>query len=78
MQKERYKGQKNRTLEPFIIQRSALLFRSWQPNFQSYLKNVKVPTSKFQGEQYLQHLQNSTWNILLLAQWPQKQNFLTF
>ena len=30
-----------------IIQRSALLFGGWQPNFQSYLKNFEVLASKF-------------------------------
>ena len=34
-------------LEPFVIQKSALLFRGWQPNFQKWLQNFKVAASKF-------------------------------
>ena len=36
-----------RTLESFVIQRSALIFRGWQPNFQEWLQNFKVAASKF-------------------------------
>ena len=47
------------TLEPFVIQRSALPFRGWQPNFQKWLQNFEVITSKF--------------NIKWPPQWPQKR-----
>ena len=37
----------------FVIQRSALIFRGWQRNFQSYLKNFEVAASKFTLERPL-------------------------
>ena len=41
------KTKKIKTLEPFVVQRSALLFWSWQRNFLSYLKKFKVAALKF-------------------------------
>ena len=35
------------TLEPFVMQRSALLFRGWQPNFQKWLQNFDFTASNF-------------------------------
>ena len=34
-------------MEPFVIQRSALLFQGWQPNFQKWLQNFDFAASNF-------------------------------
>ena len=36
-----------RTFEPFVIQKSALLFQHWQPIFKKWLQNFEVTASKF-------------------------------
>ena len=41
-------------------QRSALLFGGWQPNFQSYLKNIEVAASKFNIERPLPSMASQT------------------
>ena len=47
-------------MESFVIQRSALLFGGWQPNFQNLLHNLEVAASKFRID--LNGLKNGTSN----------------
>ena len=63
------KDKQIRTLEPFVIQRSALPFWGWQPNFQKWLQIFKVITSKFRGQMSfgLNSLKMALPNILKIA-----------
>ena len=51
---------KIRTLQQFVIQRSVLLFRGWQPNFQKLLQNFEVVTSKLNIEHPLTSMASKT------------------
>ena len=47
-------------MEPFVIQRSALRFRGWQPNFQKWLRNFEVTASKFNIDRPLTSMASKT------------------
>jgi hypothetical protein len=63
------KDKKIRTLEPFVIQRSALLFWGWPPNFHKWLQNLEVAASKFNIDCPLTSMASKTAraNILKIA-----------
>ena len=56
-------------LERFVIERSALLFQDWQPNFQKWSQNFKVAASKFNIDHPLTSTTSKTAlpNILKIA-----------
>ena len=56
-------------LEPFVIQRSALLFQGWQSNFQKWLQNFEVAASKYNLGRHLTSMASKTAqaNILKIA-----------
>ena len=63
------KVKKTNKSEPFVIQRSVLLFRGWQPNFQKWLPNFEVAASKFNIDRPLTSMASKTAraNILKIA-----------
>ena len=48
------------SLEPFVIQRSALLFRGWQPNSQKWSQHFEVATSKLNIDHPLTSMPSKT------------------
>ena len=47
-------------MEPFVIQRSALPFQGWQPNFQKWSQNFEVAASKFNIDRPLTSMASKT------------------
>ena len=63
------KDKKIRTLEPFFIQRSVLLFRCWRPNSQKWSQNFEVTASEFNVDNTLPSIVSkmARANILKIA-----------